>query len=125
MASIRGLWVLREDEVLLSRRFPTVENRVRLFDPSTFGIPSDQEFFRLFKQRVLDADSTNRLHNVAKLGENIWPVVYMKRSLVSCNLAEMTDPDVLDRIRGTKRQHKMLLHCILLLYPRSAKNLKK
>ena len=101
MCSIRALWILREDgSLLLSRRFSTVERRVRLCHeamaagfpgPSSSplrplpytaaAIPSDDVFLKLFHSKYLenfDRGSTPETPITELSMENIktvlWPV---------------------------------------------------
>ncbi|CEL93782.1 unnamed protein product [Vitrella brassicaformis CCMP3155] len=60
MCSLRGLWIFRADtdiRLLLSRRFRTVESRVRhLHGPSYVPLPNDETFHHLFYRQILQEE---------------------------------------------------------------------
>eukprot|EP00753_Platysulcus_tardus_P014235 PLAT4242.1.p1 GENE.PLAT4242.1~~PLAT4242.1.p1 ORF type:complete len:124 (+),score=4.51 PLAT4242.1:26-373(+) len=104
MCSLRGLWLFRADELILSRRFPTVERRVRLAQaaPGEFGaavlpyekvaLPDDREVAAAFFARTEDRAGHAFLRPVMSLragGSLLWPMVAVvdsSRAVAACAL---------------------------------------
>ena len=48
MTSIRAFYILRDDDVLLSKRFPIVEKKIELLAEKFFPLSSDNTLLPLF-----------------------------------------------------------------------------
>jgi len=82
MCSIRGLWVIQNNQVILSRRYPTVENRVTLLSGLKYSsIPSnDAEFLQHYKDEILKWETSKGIPIVSCLKlKSLWPVISIKR----------------------------------------------
>jgi len=82
MCSIRGLWVIQNNQVILSRRYPTVENRVTLLSGLKYAsIPSnDAEFLQHYKDEILKWETSKGIPIVSCLKlKSLWPVISIER----------------------------------------------
>eukprot|EP00299_Pterocystis_sp_00344_P017612 c8823_g1_i3.p1 GENE.c8823_g1_i3~~c8823_g1_i3.p1 ORF type:complete len:297 (-),score=64.61 c8823_g1_i3:518-1408(-) len=82
MTSIRAVWVLnRSGTVIFSRRFPTVERRVKNCEWYV-PLPSDAEISRLFEQEIISNRDNERPESypVTCLDKGrLWPFALVKR----------------------------------------------
>eukprot|EP01094_Clydonella_sp_ATCC50884_P023190 TRINITY_DN5499_c0_g1_i2.p1 TRINITY_DN5499_c0_g1~~TRINITY_DN5499_c0_g1_i2.p1 ORF type:complete len:485 (+),score=88.50 TRINITY_DN5499_c0_g1_i2:307-1761(+) len=114
MSSIRALWIIRDDlsEVLLSRRFPTVERRAQLLHSQHGGgreayatIPNEVDFLAAF-----DPDPRNTARgfpNALRMrcgqargrgtsqrdreAASLWPLVFIQRQDIYCAALPLLD----------------------------------
>ena len=49
MCTLRALFILKNEEILLSKRYPTIEKKVELLDKSYTPLPNDSKLLNLFR----------------------------------------------------------------------------
>eukprot|EP01116_Phalansterium_solitarium_P025173 TRINITY_DN9510_c0_g1_i1.p1 TRINITY_DN9510_c0_g1~~TRINITY_DN9510_c0_g1_i1.p1 ORF type:complete len:473 (-),score=169.40 TRINITY_DN9510_c0_g1_i1:414-1832(-) len=96
MCTLRGIWIFRDSEVVFSRRYPTVENRVSLFSGSHYTqIPVDAELRGQFEAAVGPSERPDEppVNVLSLCGGALWPVVWLKRlGLLFVTIVVVDDP---------------------------------